>query len=194
MKYCSACGHPVEQRIPDGDNRYRYVCVNCNTIHYQNPRIVAGTVPLWDGKILLCRRAIEPRYGYWTLPAGFMENAETTVEAAARETREEALAEVNIEGLFSIIDVPHINQVHMFYRASLVDGRFGAGEESLESRLFAIEDIPWDELSFPTVRKTLELFLEDLKTDNFQVHLKDIRPPTASIRSGDQNASMRNTS
>ncbi|MBN7770115.1 NUDIX hydrolase [Marinobacter daepoensis] len=175
MKYCSTCGHPVEQRIPEGDNRHRYVCVSCETIHYQNPKIVAGTVPVWEGRILLCRRAIEPRYGYWTLPAGFMENAETTVEAAARETREEALAEVNIDGLYSIIDVPHINQVHMFYRASLIDGQFGAGEESLESRLFAPQEIPWDEISFPTVRKTLELFLADLESTQFGVHVSDIR-------------------
>lgn len=177
MKYCSTCGHPVEQRIPEGDNRHRYVCVSCETIHYQNPRIVAGTVPVWEGQILLCRRAIEPRYGYWTLPAGFMENAETTIEAAARETLEEALADVTIEGLYSIIDVPHINQVHMFYRASLIDGQFGAGEESLESRLFSPGEIPWDEISFPTVRKTLELFLIDMETERFDVHVSDIRHP-----------------
>ncbi|MFL1455334.1 NUDIX hydrolase [Marinobacter sp. DUT-3] len=175
MKYCSTCGHPVEQRIPQGDNRHRYVCVSCETIHYQNPRIVAGTVPIWEGRILLCRRAIEPRYGYWTLPAGFMENAETTIEAAARETREEALAEVNIDGLYTIIDVPHINQVHMFYRATLIDGTYGAGEESLETQLFDLDDIPWDEISFPTVRKTLELYLEDLRRESFQVHVSDIR-------------------
>jgi ADP-ribose pyrophosphatase YjhB (NUDIX family) len=180
MKYCSTCGHQVEQRIPEGDNRHRYVCVSCETIHYQNPRIVAGTVPIWEGKVLLCRRAIEPRYGFWTLPAGFMENAETTIEAAARETREEALAEVHIDGLYSIIDVPHINQVHMFYRATLKDGRFGAGEESLESQLFELSDIPWDELSFPTVRKTLELFLEDYRRETFSVHVQDIRRPMSA--------------
>lgn len=185
MKYCSTCGHPVKQRIPEGDNRHRYVCVNCSTIHYQNPRIIAGTVPVWEGKILLCRRAIEPRYGYWTLPAGYMENAETTVEAAERETLEEALAEVNIEGLYSIIDVPHINQVHMFYRATLKNGTFGAGEESLETQLFALDDIPWDDISFPTVRKTLELFLEDLKKGTFGVHIRDIRRPIAATRSKD---------
>ena len=179
MKYCSTCGQPVEQRIPEGDNRHRYVCISCETIHYQNPRIVAGTVPVWEGRILLCRRAIEPRYGYWTLPAGFMENAETTIEAAARETREEALADVDIQGLYSIIDVPHINQVHMFYRATLKDGLFGAGEESLESKLFEPGDIPWDEISFPTVRKTLELFLVDMKSDAYNVHVTDIRHPMA---------------
>ena len=134
---------------------------------------------MWEGQILLCKRAIEPRYGYWTLPAGFMENAETTMEAAARETREEALAEVTIHGLYSIIDVPHINQVHMFYRATLTDGQFGAGQESLESKLFTPDDIPWDEISFPTVRKTLELFLNDMKSDSYGVHIKDIRHPMA---------------
>lgn len=192
MKYCSTCGQQVEQKIPAGDNRYRYVCVSCETIHYQNPRIIAGTVPVWDGKILLCRRAIEPRYGYWTLPAGFMENAETTIEAAARETLEEALAEVTIDGLYSIIDVPHINQVHMFYRATLVNGSFGAGEESLESRLFAADEIPWDEISFPTVKRTLEFFLSEMPSGNFGLHVTDIRPP--STKRIDQNTSSRNTS
>ena len=115
MKYCSTCGDHVEQRIPQGDNRYRYVCVNCETIHYQNPRIVAGTVPVMDDQVLLCRRAIEPRYGFWTLPAGFMENSETTLEAAARETLEEALATVTMGDLYTVIHVPHIDQVHMLF-------------------------------------------------------------------------------
>ncbi|MBZ0333371.1 hypothetical protein MARI_06720 [Marinobacter sp. JH2] len=192
MKYCSTCGQQVEQKIPAGDNRYRYVCVSCETIHYQNPRIIAGTVPVWDGKILLCRRAIEPRYGYWTLPAGFMENAETTIEAAARETLEEALANVTIDGLYSIIDVPHINQVHMFYRATLLDGTFGAGEESLETRLFAANEIPWDEISFPTVKRTLELFLSEMSSGNYGLHVTDIRPP--STKRVNQNSSSRSTS
>ena len=139
-------------------------------------------MPVWEGQILLCRRAIEPRYGYWTLPAGFMENAETTIEAAERETMEEALAEVNIEGLYSIIDVPHINQVHMFYRATLKDGQFGAGEESLESRLFGLDEIPWEEISFPTVKRTLELFLSDYSRESFEVHVSDIRHPMAKDR------------
>lgn len=175
MKYCSTCGEQVEQKIPQGDNRHRYVCVSCETIHYQNPRIVAGTVPVLDGQVLLCRRAIEPRYGYWTLPAGFMENSETTVEAAARETLEEALANVTMEDLYTIIHVPHIDQVHMFYRATLNSHDFGAGEESLETRLFPLSDIPWDELSFPTVRRTLALFLEDHGNDHYPVHVEDIR-------------------
>jgi len=175
MKYCSTCGEQVEQKIPEGDNRHRYVCVSCETIHYQNPRIVAGTVPVLDGRVLLCRRAIEPRYGYWTLPAGFMENSETTLEAAARETLEEALATVTMEDLYTIIHVPHIDQVHMFYRATLTSEDFGAGQESLETRLFSLDEIPWDELSFPTVRRTLELFLEDHKHGHFPVHVEDIR-------------------
>jgi ADP-ribose pyrophosphatase YjhB (NUDIX family) len=177
MNYCSDCGEQVEQRIPDGDNRHRYVCTHCNVIHYQNPRIIAGTVPVWDNRILLCRRAIEPRYGYWTLPAGFMENQETTIEAAARETREEALAEVHIEGLYAVIDVPHIDQVHIFYRATLVNGEYGVGEESLETQLFEPSEIPWEELSFPTVRKTLELFISDMKQQAFGVHVDSIRHP-----------------
>lgn len=177
MKYCSTCGQPVERRIPAGDNRHRFVCSSCNTIHYQNPRIVAGTLPIWEGRILLCRRAIEPRYGYWTLPAGFMENSETTVEAAERETLEEALAEVNIEDLYTMIHVPHIDQVHIFYRATLKNGRFGAGEESLETKLFSLDNIPWDEISFPTVRRTLEHYVEDVIKDVYPIRISDIRYP-----------------
>ncbi|WP_166260286.1 NUDIX hydrolase [Marinobacter salicampi] len=175
MKYCSTCGHPVEHRIPAGDNRHRFVCSSCETIHYQNPRIVAGTVPVWDGRILLCKRAIEPRYGYWTLPAGYMENTETTDEAARRETWEEALADVTIEELYSIIHVPHIDQVHMFYRASMKDAIYGAGEESLETELFEPDNIPWSEISFPTVKRTLEHFIEEQRNGRFTLHVSDIR-------------------
>lgn len=175
MKFCSSCGHPVESRIPAGDNRPRYVCKQCETIHYQNPRIVAGTVPVWEGKVLLCRRAIEPRYGYWTLPAGFMENSETTEEAAARETLEEAMANVKLAGLYTMIHVPHIDQVHMFYRAHMTEGRFGAGDETLEAELFELDRIPWEEISFPTVRRTLEYFVEDVQRDEFPLRISDIR-------------------
>ncbi|MFC4260170.1 NUDIX hydrolase [Marinobacter lacisalsi] len=175
MKFCSSCGHPVESRIPAGDNRPRYVCQQCETIHYQNPRIVAGTVPTWEGKILLCRRAIEPRYGYWTLPAGFMENSETTEEAASRETLEEAMAHVELAGLYTMIHVPHIDQVHMFYRAHMTEARFGAGDETLEAELFELDRIPWDEISFPTVRRTLEHFVEDFQRNEFPLRISDIR-------------------
>lgn len=178
MKYCSECATPVELKVPEGDNRPRFVCPGCGTIHYQNPNIVAGTIPVWGDKILLCKRAIEPRYGYWTLPAGFMENQETTIEAAERETWEEAEAQVNIEGLFTLIDVPQINQVHIYYRAQLIDGQFGVGVESLESELFDEEAIPWDEISFPTVKRTLQQFFEDRKSGKFDVHVsKVIREP-----------------
>lgn len=162
MKFCSHCAAEVEYKMPDGDNRKRFVCSSCATIFYQNPNIVAGTLPIFDGdeevKVLLCRRAISPRQGYWTLPAGFMENGESTDQAAARETREEALAEVNIGSLFSMISVPHIDQVHLFFLANLTHKHFGAGQETEETQLFRERDIPWDDIAFPTVSRTLKLF------------------------------------
>ena len=174
MKFCSKCGNKIELRIPTGDNRERHVCVSCETIHYINPKIVAGTVPTHQGKILLCKRAIEPRHGYWTLPAGFMEMQETTAEAAARETWEEAKAKIDLHGLYSVLNVPHIGQVHIFYRGSIIDGNYGVGEESLETRLFEENEIPWDEIAFPTVKYTLKYFLEDRRKNQFDVHVKDI--------------------
>ncbi len=165
MKFCSECANPVALAIPEGDNRPRYVCGHCKTIHYQNPKLVIGTVPVWeqDGQlqVLLCRRAIEPRYGYWTLPAGFMENEESTGQAAVRETEEEAGANVELGQLFTLLNVIHVHQVHLFYLARLRDLDFGPGVESLETRLFSERDIPWDELAFPTIRTTLELFFAD---------------------------------
>jgi len=165
MKFCSECAAPVSLSIPAGDNRPRYVCDSCATIHYQNPKMVMGTIPVWerDGelKILLCKRAIEPRYGYWTLPAGFMENNETTAEAALRETHEEAGANIELGKLFSLLNVARVHQVHMFYLATLVDLDFAPGEESLDVQMFTQAQIPWDELAFPTIRTTLELFFAD---------------------------------
>jgi len=163
MKFCSACGATVTLIIPEMDNRLRHVCTQCKTIHYQNPRIVAGTLPFHQDKILLCKRAIEPRLGYWTLPAGFMENEETTPDAAIRETLEEANARVNLGQLLSIIDVPHISQVHMFFSAELSDLNYSSGPESLEVDLFSEEEIPWDAIAFPTVKRTLEHFLKARK-------------------------------
>lgn len=151
MKFCSECAHPVTLLIPEGDNRPRYVCSNCGTIHYQNPKMVLGSIPVWDEdgdmRILLCKRAIEPRLGYWTLPAGFMENNETTSNAAIRETTEEAGANIQLHELFSLLNVPHVHQVHMFYRATLLDLNYEAGIESLEVKLFAPEDIPWEDIA-----------------------------------------------
>lgn len=169
MKFCSECAHSVVLAVPEGDNRPRFVCTYCHTIHYQNPKMVIGSLPVWepqdapDGefKILLCKRAIEPRYGYWTLPAGFMENAETTAEAALRETQEEAGANIDMGPLFALLNVAHVHQVHLFYLARLRDLDFAPGIESLEVELFAENEIPWDDLAFPTIRTTLELFFAD---------------------------------
>ncbi|WP_439861194.1 NUDIX hydrolase [Pseudomonas sp. MBLB4136] len=169
MKFCSHCGNPVSQRVPAGDNRPRYVCEHCHTIHYQNPRIVAGCLPIWGEQVLLCRRAIEPRRGYWTLPAGFMENGETLEQAAARETQEEACARVRDLSLYTLFDLPHINQVYLFFRAELVDLDFAVGEESLEVQLFHEGDIPWSELAFPTVGRTLECFFADRREHVYPV-------------------------
>ncbi|AJX72080.1 NUDIX hydrolase [Burkholderia pseudomallei] len=181
MKFCSVCGHEVIARIPPGDNRERFVCDQCGTIHYQNPRNVVGTIPVWGDQVLLCRRAIEPRYGYWTLPAGFMEMGETTAEAAARETLEEAGARVEVQNLFTLLNVPHVHQVHLFYLARLVDPWFEAGEESLEVRLFDEADIPWDEIAFPTVSQTLRFFFADREAGDYGVHTGDI---FRSLRNG----------
>lgn len=174
MKFCSHCGQEVEHKIPEDDNRPRFVCISCETIHYQNPNIVAGTIPVYGDQVLLCKRAIEPRYGYWTLPAGFMENQETTVEAAMRETWEEAAARVNIDGLFTMINVPQIDQVHIYFRAELINGEYGVGPESLETRLYREDEIPWDEISFPTVKRTLKQFFADRAQGKFGVHVSDI--------------------
>ncbi|MCY0966824.1 NUDIX hydrolase [Parathalassolituus penaei] len=160
MNYCSLCGGPITLQIPAGDNRERHVCNHCGSIFYQNPKIVAGTLPVHQGKILLCKRAIEPRKGYWTLPGGFMENGEGTEQAALRETREEACAEVTIRSLFAMISVTHISQVHLFFLADLPKPEFSSGEESLDVRLFAPDEIPWDELAFSTVEQTLRRYLE----------------------------------
>ncbi|CBL45816.1 Nudix hydrolase [gamma proteobacterium HdN1] len=175
MKFCCECGGPLHLLIPDGDNRERMVCTRCGHIHYQNPRIVAGTLTTHESRILLCRRAIEPRKGFWTLPAGFMENGETTLEAASRETQEEALANVDVQGLYTVFNLPHISQVYMFFRAQLVGEVFGVGTESLDTKLFLEDDIPWGELAFPTIQRTLSHYFQDRKHGEFPVHVEDIR-------------------
>lgn len=174
MKYCSHCGAPVTHRIPSGDNRHRYVCDACGTIHYENPRMVVGCLPVWQDKVLLCRRAIEPRLGLWTLPAGFMENGETTAEGAMRETLEEAGARVEIDSLYTLVNIPDIDQVYLLFLARLLDLDFAPGEESLEVGLFAEADIPWDLLAFRTVQKTLEHYFEDRRTGAFPLHFVDL--------------------
>ncbi len=161
MNFCSHCGARLTLRVPPGDQLARHVCESCGTIHYQNPKLVVGCVPEYDGRILLCRRAIEPRRGFWTVPAGFMENGETLQQAAARESREEALVEVQIGSLLSIVHVLQADQVHVFFRATLAEAQFGAGHETLETRLVSPEDIPWSELAFPSTEFALRRFLED---------------------------------
>ena len=181
MKFCSECGQPVTQRIPEGDNRLRHVCDSCNTIHYQNPNIVTGTLPTWEDKVLLCKRAIEPRYGLWTLPAGFMENGETIEEAALRESHEEANANVELEDIYTIISLPHVHQVYIMYRARLLDLDFHPGDESLEVELFRKEDIPWEQLAFRTIHFTLEKYFSDRINNSFKVHTHSIYKNNRSL-------------
>lgn len=170
MNFCSHCGTRVVVRIPPGDSLPRHVCDACDTIHYQNPKIVVGCIPEWENRILLCRRAIEPRQGFWTLPAGFMELGETSAAAAARETREEACAELHDLALHSVIDVPQVSQVHLMFRGRIVADRHAAGLETLETRLFDAEQLPWDELAFASVRLALEAFITDRARGGFAVH------------------------
>ncbi len=161
MKFCNQCGSTVDFLIPEGDNMPRRVCSQCGMIHYQNPKLIAGCIPEWQDRILLCRRAIEPRYGLWTIPAGFMENGETLEEAAIRETNEEACAEVELQGLYAVFSLPHVSQVYVFFRAHLVNGDFAPGSESLDTELFEQHDIPWGEIAFPVVVQTLERYFQD---------------------------------
>ena len=186
MKFCTQCAHPVDFDVPLDDHLPRHICPRCGMIHYQNPKLVVCAIPVWevgdDLKIMLCKRAIEPRHGYWTLPGGFMENNETTVEAALRETLEEAGARIDVvHSLFSLINLPCMHQVQLFYRAKLLDLDFAPGMESLEVRLFSEAEIPWSEIAFSTVRQALEFFFADLaKVKNggtFAFHSHDILEP-----------------
>jgi len=172
--HCKACGGAVRYEVPADDNRERAVCTLCKTIHYENPINVVGTVPVWGDQVLLCRRNIEPRYGYWTLPAGFMETGETTAEGALRETIEEAGARIELQGLFTVLNVVRVAQVHLYYRARLHDIDFAPGPETIEARLFREDEIPWDELAFRTVRETLKCYFEDRRKGQFGVHCADI--------------------
>ena len=175
MKFCSHCGQTVARKIPPGDTLPRHVCESCGAIHYQNPKMVVGCVPEnADGRILLCKRAIEPRLGYWTVPAGFMENDETLEAGAARETLEEALATVEILDLFAVVNVVHARQVHMFFRARLLGDDFGAGDESLEVALYSEENIPWEEIAFRSGKFALRSFFADRKDSRTGMHLTEI--------------------
>ena len=161
VKFCSNCGQAVALRTPEGDHLPRFVCDACGVIHYQNPKLVVGCVPEHDGRILLCKRAIEPRLGYWTIPAGFMENGETTQDAARRESREEALAEVEIGSLLAVVHVLHADQVHVMFRAILPEAKFGVGAESLEVTLCSEADVPWQDIAFKSVDFALRRYFDD---------------------------------
>ena len=175
IEHCQVCGTAVEHKVPTDDNRERAVCPACQHIHYVNPLNVVGTLPVWGDQVLLCKRNIEPRKGFWTLPAGFMELGETTEEGAARETDEEAGARIEMQGLYCVLNVVSAGQVHLFYRARLLDTEFNPGPETMEAQLFRQDEIPWDELAFRTVRMTLERFFADRKKGQFDVHCADIR-------------------
>ena len=174
MKFCTHCGSAVTLQIPEGDDRERYVCTACAMIHYSNPRIIVGCVPVYEDRVLLCKRAIEPRRNFWTLPAGFMENGETTPEGAARETWEEARARVANLELYRVFDVPAISQVYMFYRCDLVDGVYGIGPESTETGLYREADIPWEQIAFPVVQQTLKQYFVDVRAAHFPVRVSTI--------------------
>ena len=174
FKHCKACGAAVRYLVPADDNRERAVCTVCANVHYENPLNVVGTLPVWGDQVLLCRRNIEPRHGFWTLPAGFMEMGETAAEGALRETVEEAGARVEMQGLYTVLNVVRVGQLHLFYRARLLDTDFAPGPESIEARLFAEVDVPWDELAFRTVRETLLRYFDDRKRGQFDVHCADI--------------------
>lgn len=174
ISHCRACGHAVSYRVPADDNRERAVCGRCSHIDYENPVNVVGTVPVWGEQVLLCRRNIEPRHGFWTLPAGFMELGESTEAGAIRETDEEAGARIELQGLFSVLNVIRVGQVHLYYRARLHDTQFAPGPETIEAKLFHEHEIPWDELAFKTVRVTLERYFSDRRAGQFGLHCADI--------------------
>jgi ADP-ribose pyrophosphatase YjhB (NUDIX family) len=174
IKHCRACGGVVTYTVPPDDNRERATCTVCGQVHYENPLNVVGTVPVWGNAVLLCRRNIEPRHGFWTLPAGFLELGESTAEGALRETVEEAGARIEMQDLFTVLNVVRVGQLHLYYRARLMDTDFAPGPETIEAQLFREEEIPWDELAFRTVRETLKRFFDDRRRGQFGVHCADI--------------------
>tara|TARA_Y100001970_G_scaffold158998_1_gene194392 strand:- start:11230 stop:11775 length:546 start_codon:yes stop_codon:yes gene_type:complete len=178
MNFCSNCGSKTEKKIPPDDNRIRDCCDNCNSIFYSNPKIIVGTIPVKDKEVLLCKRAIEPRYGLWTIPAGFLENGETVEEGSFRETKEETGTEVKMANLYTIFNIPQINQVYMIYLAYLVKNDFGPTTESLEVKLFQEREIPWDQLAFPFVPSILKKFFQDIEEGNdFPLSISKIERP-----------------
>jgi ADP-ribose pyrophosphatase YjhB (NUDIX family) len=178
MNFCSNCGEEIILSTPPGDDRPRYLCKSCGTIHYENPKVVVGCIPEKNGKILLCRRAIEPRSGKWTLPAGYLENGETVSQGAKRETYEEAGANILISAPYALFNICHINQIYLIFRGRLVDDHIKAGSESTEVRLFSEKDIPWDQIAFTVIEATLRLYFKDKPSGLFPFHIGDIPPRT----------------
>jgi ADP-ribose pyrophosphatase YjhB (NUDIX family) len=178
IRHCKNCGTAVVYRLPDdGDTRERAVCPACHTVHYENPLNVVGTVPFWGDtgeQVLLCLRNIEPRKGYWTLPAGFMELGETTAQGAARETDEEAGAQIELQGLFTVMNVARVSQVHLYYLARLRSPDMNPGPETQAAQLFHEQDIPWDRIAFQTVKYTLQRYFDDRRAGRFGIHAVDI--------------------
>jgi ADP-ribose pyrophosphatase YjhB (NUDIX family) len=174
-KHCKNCGTALVVRVPDdGDTKHRGVCPACNTIHYENPLLIVGTVPHWGDQVLLCKRNIEPRFGKWTLPAGFLELHETTAAGAARETDEEAGAQIEMQGLFTVLNVARVGQVHLYYRAQLLSDQFNPGFETIEARLFTEDQIPWDEIAFHSVTETLQHYFADRRSGQYAIHSIDV--------------------
>jgi ADP-ribose pyrophosphatase YjhB (NUDIX family) len=182
MRFCPVCGSAVELRIPADDNRPRHICTQCHAVHYQNPKMVIGSIPAWEDKVLLCKRAIEPQYGKWTLPGGFMENGESATQAAIRETLEEASARIAIIDLYSLYSLPYIDQVHMLFRARLLDLDFSPGQESLEVKLFNESQIPWEELAFRPVRYSLKHYFAEQRSGQFTLHIGELTRPATKAQ------------
>lgn len=180
MNFCNQCAGKLELRIPENDNRQRYVCVSCGAIHYKNPVVVVGTIPIWQDQVLLCQRAIKPRYGFWTLPAGFQEIGESVSEGALRETLEEAHAHAKIDRLFTVLSVPNIGQVHLMFLTYLSKPEFSPGTESLQVGLFREEEIPWNDIAFRTVSRTLRCYFRDRKRGKFDLHVSALTHPYSS--------------
>lgn len=182
INFCSACGAPVVLKVPAGDSLPRHVCESCSAIHYSNPKLVVGTLPIWEDCVLLCKRAIEPRHGKWTLPAGFMENHESMTAAAVRETVEESGAHIEMGDVYTLISVPHISQVHVIYRARLLDLDFAPGEETQQVVLFREHEIPWDDIAFRTIAVTLRHYFADRRSGLFLLHTEELAPLASVTR------------
>jgi ADP-ribose pyrophosphatase YjhB (NUDIX family) len=180
LNFCSNCGSAVALKIPSGDHLPRFVCAHCGMVHYKNPLLVLGCVPVWEGRVLLCRRAIEPRRGFWTVPAGFMENGETLQHAAARECYEEATAVVEIGSLLALVSVTHANQVHVMFRARLLKPEFAPGPESEEVGLYDEADIPWADLAFASGEFTLRRYFADRAVGREDHHFAELTRPLRS--------------